>query len=94
MLRNTIVVLATVLVLGSPGLSASAFARSGGYGRGGGSDGFRGNYFGGGSGGPPGDGYASYGNRASGLRGGFRGYGGRDAWGHWGAYYGPMIPMI
>jgi hypothetical protein len=25
------------------------------------------------------------------LRGGFRGYGGRDAWGHWGAYYGPMI---
>ncbi len=34
-----------------------------------------------------------YGNRASGLRRGFRGYGGRDVWGHWGAYYGPMIPM-
>jgi hypothetical protein len=27
------------------------------------------------------------------LRGEFRGYHGRDAWGHWGAYYGPMIPM-
>jgi len=24
-------------------------------------------------------------------RGGFRGYGGRDVWGHWGAYYGPKI---
>lgn len=22
----------------------------------------------------------------------FRGYGNRDVWGHWGAYYGPMIP--
>ena len=22
----------------------------------------------------------------------FRGYGSRDVWGHWGAYYGPMIP--
>jgi hypothetical protein len=28
------------------------------------------------------------------LRGGFRRYGDRDVWGHWGAYYGPMIPMI
>jgi hypothetical protein len=28
------------------------------------------------------------------LRGGFRGYGSRDMWGHWGAYYGPMIPAI
>ncbi len=94
MLRNAIVVLATVLVLGSPGLSTSAFARGGGYGRGGGSDGFRGNHFGGGSGGTPGDGYGGYGNRANGYRGGFRGYGGRDTWGHWGAYYGPMIPTI
>ena len=24
--------------------------------------------------------------------GNFRGYGSRDVWGHWGAYYGPMIP--
>lgn len=23
--------------------------------------------------------------------GNFSGYGNRDAWGHWGAYYGPMI---
>ena len=48
--------------------------------------------FGSGFGGTPG--YGGYGNRHSGLRGGFRGYGGRDVWGHWGAYYGPMIPTI
>jgi len=24
--------------------------------------------------------------------GNFSGYGDRDVWGHWGAYYGPMIP--
>jgi hypothetical protein len=24
--------------------------------------------------------------------GNFSGYGNRDVWGHWGAYYGPMIP--
>jgi hypothetical protein len=24
--------------------------------------------------------------------GSFSGYGNRDVWGHWGAYYGPMIP--
>ena len=93
MLRNTIVVLATVLVLGSSGLSTSAFARSG-YGRGGGGDGFRGNHFGGGLGGTASDGYGGHGSRASGLRDRFRGYGGRDVWGHWGTYYGPMIPMI
>jgi hypothetical protein len=28
------------------------------------------------------------------LRGGSRWVGGRDVWGHWGAYYGPMIPPI
>jgi hypothetical protein len=22
------------------------------------------------------------------------GYGGRDVWGHWGAYYGPMVPTL
>ena len=94
MLRNTIVVLATVLVLGSCGLSASAFARSGGYGRGGGGDGFRRNHFGGGFGATASDGYGGYRDRASGWRGGFRGYAGRDVWGHWGASYGPMIPTI
>ncbi|MGB6399235.1 MAG: hypothetical protein WBF73_26690 [Bradyrhizobium sp.] len=26
------------------------------------------------------------------TNGNFSGYGNRDVWGHWGAYYGPMIP--
>jgi uncharacterized membrane protein len=47
---------------------------------------------GGGFGRTPSDGYGGYGNRVNGLHGGSRGYGGRDVWGHWGAYYGPMIP--
>jgi hypothetical protein len=42
----------------------------------------------------PGDRHRDYRNHASGLRGGFPGYGSRDVWGHWGAYYGPMIPTI
>lgn len=25
---------------------------------------------------------------------GFRDYESRDVWGHWGAYYGPMIPSV
>jgi hypothetical protein len=93
MLRNATVILAIVLVLGSSGLSTSAFAR-GAYDDGGGGHGFRGDHFGGGFDVTPGDGYRGHGNRSSGLRGGFRGYDGRDGWGHWGAYYGPMIPMI
>jgi hypothetical protein len=92
MSRNAIVVLAIVLVLGSFGVSTDAFARGCGYG--GGCDGFRANHFGGRFADTPGDGYGDYGNRASGLRGGFRRYGSRDVWGHWGAYYGPMVPMI
>jgi hypothetical protein len=52
-------------------------------------DGFRGNHFGGRFGGPPGDSYGGYGNRASGWGGGSR-----DVWGHWGSYYGPMIPAV
>ena len=24
----------------------------------------------------------------------FRGYESRDMWGHWGSYYGPMIPSV
>jgi hypothetical protein len=60
----------------------------------GGVDGFRGNHLGGGLDFIPDDGYGGYGNRASGLRGGFREYGGRDVWGHWGTYYGPMVPTI
>jgi len=94
MLRKAIVVLAIVLVLGSSGLSTSAFARSGGYGGGGRADSFRGNHFRGAFGGVPGDGFGGYGSRTGGLRNGFRGYESRDVWGHWGAYYGPMIPAI
>ena len=32
--------------------------------------------------------HPKYGN----PNGNFSGYGNRDVWGHWGAYYGPMIP--
>ena len=88
MLRGATVVLAILLVFGSSGLSAGAFARDSGYGAG--TVVSRGNDPGGGFGGTPGNGYN--GNRATGLRGEFRGYGGRDVWGHWGTYYGPMIP--
>jgi hypothetical protein len=44
---------------------------------------------------------AMYGNAAPSValhpkygnpNGNFSGYGNRDVWGHWGAYYGPMIP--
>jgi hypothetical protein len=84
MLRKTVIALLAVasVSLVSPTM---ALARSGG------GDGFRGNHFSGGFGGTSGDGYGGYGNRSSGLRGGFRGYEDRDVWGHWGAYYGPMI---
>jgi hypothetical protein len=92
MLRNAIVVCAIVLALGSSGLSDTAFAR-GGYG-GGGGDGFPGNHFGGGFDVTPRDGHGGHDNRARDLRDGLRGYGGRDVWGHWGAYYGPMVPSI
>jgi hypothetical protein len=35
----------------------------------------------------PGAQYIGEGNR-------FRGYEGHDMWGHWGTYYGPMLPSI
>jgi hypothetical protein len=89
MLRKAITFLAIVLVLGSPGLCTSAFAGGGGHGGSSASDGLRGTF-----GGNPGDGFGGYSHRASGLRGGFHGNGSRDVWGHWGAYYGPMVPMI
>src|SRR5260370_41796668 len=60
MLRNAIVVFAIVLVLGSSGLSTTAFARGGAYGDGAGGDSFRGNHFGGGFGGTRGDGYGGF----------------------------------
>jgi hypothetical protein len=88
MSRNAIAVLAIVLVVGSSGLATGAFARGG---DGGGGDGFRGNHLNRGFGGARGEGYGSYRNRGSSLRDEFRGYGGRDIWGHWGSYYGPML---
>jgi hypothetical protein len=94
MLRNVTVVFAILIVLGSSGLSASAFARGSGYDAGGGTAGSRGNNLRGGFGGTAGDGHDGYGNGARSLRGDLRGYGGRDVWGHWGTYYGPMIPVI
>ena len=94
MLRNAAAVLAILLVFGCSGHSASAFAGGGSYGGSGGGDGFRRNHFGAGFGGAAGDGHGGYVNRANGLRGGSSGYGPRDMWGHWGAYYGPMIPKI
>ena len=89
-MRSAAVVLAAFLVLGS-GLSVGASAR-GAYG--GGGHGFRGNH----SSSRPRDisrdGYGGDGNDARGFRGGFRGDGGRDVWGHRGAYYGPMVSTI
>ena len=93
MLRKTMVVIAIVF-LGSSGLSTSSFARSGGHGGGGGGDSFRGNHLRGGFGGICGDSFGVYGNRTGGSHNGLLGYGNRDAWGHWGAYYGPMISAI
>ncbi len=89
MLRKAIVVLAIVLVLGTYGLSASAFARSGGHSGGAPGDSFRGAF-----GGISGGGFGGYGSRTGGLRNGFRDHESRDVWGHWGTYYGPMIPAL
>src|SRR5437899_1246693 len=91
MSRKTVVVVAMTLVLGGSALSSSAFAR-GGYGSGREAGGFRGDHFSGAFR----DGHAvggRYAGRVSGLPGGFRRYQHRDVWGHWGAYYGPMISV-
>jgi hypothetical protein len=78
MLRKIVVALAIGLALVSTELSGSAFARDGG-GRAHFGDAFGGRY----------DAY-----NGSGWQGGFRRYGRgdrSDPWGHWGAYYGPMV---
>jgi hypothetical protein len=96
MLRNATLVLAIFLALGSSRLSTSALAGGADYGSGGG-DGFSDDHFSGGLRGVRDisrDGYCGHGNHASGLSGRFRRYGGSDVWGHWGAYYGPMVPTI
>jgi hypothetical protein len=79
-------VLAIVLIFGSAELPTSAFARDGRYGDS--SLGSRGHPSAGGIG--TAGGYSSEFSRISGEPGGFHEFG-RDAWGHWGAYYGPMI---
>jgi hypothetical protein len=93
MLRNATIVLAVLVALGSFDLSASAFARDGGYRAEDAGTGVRGDNSGGGLGGTPAGGHDDYGNHTSGL-GELRGCRGHDVWGHGGAYYGPMIPMI
>ena len=84
MLRNATGILAMVLVLGSSGLSTSAFAGSGSYGVAGEDNGFRANQFGGGFAATPADGHRGYGSHTNSSRRAFRGYEGRDVWGHWG----------
>jgi len=94
MRARMMMVLASAALAGSL-LATDAQARGGGgHGGRGGDDGFRGDHSSGSFGDTPVDGYGGYDNRSSGLRGEFRWYGGRDVWRHWGAYYGPMIPMI
>ena len=89
-MHKTMVVVAIALAIGGSALSTSAFARGGGgHGVGGG---FGGSRFGESFvvGRMAGGGYDLYGNRVSDFHGGFdRG----DVWGHWGRYYGPMIPV-
>jgi hypothetical protein len=91
MRARIMMVLVSAALVGS--LLATAAQARGDEGRGG-DDGFRDNHLSGGLREAPVDGYGSYGSRSIGSRGELRGYGGRDVWGHWGAYYGPMIPMI
>jgi hypothetical protein len=93
MLNKTMVVLAITLVLAGSALSSSASAGDDGYGGGLGRGGLRGNHFAGAlkrdrtiS-----DGRGSYGDRVGDMRGGLQRDRRGDVWGHWGAYYGPMV---
>jgi hypothetical protein len=86
MLRKTMVVLVVALGLGSFGLSTGALARGGGSGGDHVASGFGGHRAGGS--------YGADSGGVSGLHRGFHGYARPDVWGHWGAYYGPMIPPI
>jgi hypothetical protein len=95
MLRKAMVVLAVTLVLGGSALSSSAFAGSGSYGGGSGLGGrsFRGDQFADAFADDRtvGEGYGGFSGRVSRSRGSFQRYRRGDVWGHWGAYYGPMI---
>jgi len=90
-LRSATVVLAIVISFGSSGLSTSAFARASGLEEGG----FGGDHVASGFGGRrAGGSYRAESRGVSGLHRGTHGDGRHDVWGHWGAYYGPMIPPI
>jgi len=91
MFRKVVVVLAMVLVLGNFWLSTSALARGGGHGGSGRGNSFQGNHL---RGGFAGEIRGGNGDRTGSLHGRLSGYGDRDVWGHWGTYYGPMIPAI
>jgi hypothetical protein len=92
MSRNAAVVVAILLVIGISGSPANASSRSVDYGGRGGSGTFRDKHFSGCfRGGTIRYGHGSYDNGAGDLRNRFRSRGVRDVWGHWGAYYGPMI---
>ena len=93
MLRATIVALTTTLVCGGSALSSNAFARDLGHGGDVAGSDFRFDLSAAafGRGRTISKGYRGHGAHVSGLRGGFNV---RDVWGHWGAYYGPMVPTI
>ena len=78
MLRKITVVFVVALSLGSFGLSTGALARGAGSG---------GDHVAGGVE------TRRAGGSVSGLHR-FHGYARPDVWGHWGAYYGPMVPPI
>jgi hypothetical protein len=40
------------------------------------------------------DDYGAYRDQVRGLRDEFPGLAQGDVWGHWGAYYGPMVPSV
>jgi hypothetical protein len=87
MLCKPMVVLAIALALGSSLLSTSAFARDdrGSSGARAFGSGDLGGCFGS-------DRKGGNDHSINGLHGGSdHGYGGDDVWGHWGAYYGPMV---
>jgi len=79
MLRNTVVSLAFALALGGTALCTNVFARQR-------DDGFHRNYLAGGA--------SDHRVTRDGYGGYDRGLGGRDVWGHWGTYYGPMVGPI
>jgi hypothetical protein len=88
MLRKAMVVLVIAFGLASSGLSTSAFARASGFEE----SGFGGDHGATGFSGRRAGSYRAESGGVSGLRRGTHGYARRDVWGHWGAYYGPMIP--